>query len=103
MNPDLSNDVNGICTTSNNPVNSIMSLTDITTGSADINSFNDSNYVTQNDGEVASMPNQMDTEECSRPVDPPCISDHNQSIEQLSEWVNDMMSFLRDSQQFPLI
>ena len=49
------------------------------------------------------MPNQMDNEECSRPVDPPCISDHNQSIEQLSEWVNDMMSFLQNHGRFDTV
>ena len=105
MNRVLSNNVNGVCTSSNNPVNNICPLSDkcIKTDSTDINVFTDSNSVTHNQGKVDSMPIHFNNEECSEQLDPPSISDQNQSIEQLSEWVNDMMSFSHNHGRFDTV
>jgi hypothetical protein len=96
VSPTLPNDVHVVSICSDVNVHTISPLTD----NPAITDFIDSNTECDNENKVDHVSDNIDNVDSGSPPEPPCIPECDQSIEQLSEWVNSMMSYLHDHGRF---
>ncbi len=91
------NDENCVSISSDGILNTFSLVADIPA----VTDFTDS--TNDNENEVDHVSDIIDNVDLSRPPEPPCIPDHDQSVEQLSLWVNNMISYLHSHGRFDTV